>query len=417
MPRNHAPLASHALTLPRPHRRLRILAAVLVFLLGLVTCLGWFVYADVASWGKKVDLADLLGQDRVTDAKPKDSFANKDLNVLVIGSDYRRDTEYDENGNPVTGMRSDTTMMVHISANRTRVDVMSIPRDLMVRRPECTFQDGTTESASRGDVQFNSVFALMGRETDVAAAVACTIKTIEDFTNIYIDEFAVIDFDGFEEMVAALGGVNLCLDEAVSDPITALQLSAGCHLLNPREALMYARARYGLGDGSDISRIGRQQQLLGAMFKDVKKRNLFTNMPALYAFLRAGMKSVTTSPSFGAPSNLGGLALSLAGLKPKNIHFYTLPFTDYLPDPARVALADNANKMFEALREDKPVPSIFPYQDLNGNRVEATPSGSPQVSQSSTGDSARVADSASTGLEDSSSADTPSYSEPEAGQQ
>ena len=82
-----------------------------------------------------------------------------------------------------------------------------------------------------------------------------------------------------------------------------------------------------------------------------------------------------------------------------------------------MALADNANEMFEALREDKPVPSIFPYQDLNGNRVEATPSGSPQVSQSSTGDSARVADSASTGIEDSSSADTPRYSEPEAGQQ
>ncbi|MCV0022456.1 LytR family transcriptional regulator, partial [Mobiluncus curtisii] len=103
------------------------------------------------------------------------------------------------------------TMVAHISADRTRVEVMSIPRDLMVKRPACLRADGKTEPASPGYVQFNSIFALLGQEEDVAAATACTMKTVEQLTGIFLDEFVVVDFDGFENMVAALGGVPICL--------------------------------------------------------------------------------------------------------------------------------------------------------------------------------------------------------------
>lgn len=328
------------------------------------------VNADISSWTKKVNLNAFLDDNRKEKDLPNDSFANRDLNVLVIGSDHRAQKEYDETGRRITGMRSDTTMVAHISADRTRVEVMSIPRDLMVKRPACLRADGKTEPASSGYVQFNSIFALLGQDEDVAAATACTMKTVEQLTGIFLDEFVVVDFDGFENMVAALGGVPICLEEKMKDSKGTIDLPAGCQTLNPQQALGFARARYGVGDGSDISRIGRQQQLIGAMMKEAKSRNMLTDLPSLYAFLKAGMKSLTTSENFGNAKNLGGLALSLSKVKPSNIRFYTLPFGEYAPDRARVAVADNAEEMFDALRLDKRVPLYFPYQDMNGGLHE-----------------------------------------------
>ena len=370
MSSKHHPIATHAAALTRPRRGLRIFSLVFMFLAVFSLSFVGLVNADISSWTKKANVNKFLGQNRHEKKNPQDNFANRDLNVMVIGSDHRAQKDYDENGRLVTGMRSDTTMVAHISADRTRVEVMSIPRDLMVKRPACLRADGKTEPASPGYVQFNSIFALLGQEEDVAAATACTMKTVEQLTGIFLDEFVVVDFDGFENMVAALGGVPICLDEKIKDSKGAIDLPAGCHTLNPQQALGFARARYGVGDGSDISRIGRQQKLVGAMMKEAKSRNMLTDLPSLYAFLKAGMKSLTTSENFGNAKNLGGLAFSLAKVKPENIRFYTLPFGEYAPDRARVAVADNAVEMFDALRLDKPVPSIFPYQDMNGNLHE-----------------------------------------------
>lgn len=370
MSSKHHPVASHAAALTRPRRGLRIFSLVVLFLAIFSLSFAGLVNADISSWTKKANVNKFLGQNRHEKKNPQDNFANRDLNVLVIGSDYRAQKEYDEMGRRITGMRSDTTLVAHISADRTRVEVMSIPRDLMVKRPACQRADGKTEPASQGLVQFNSVFALLGQDEDVAAATACTLKTVEQLTGIFLDEFVVVNFDGFQDMVAALGGVPICLEKAMKDSKGTIDLPAGCQTLNSQQALGFARARYGVGDGSDISRIGRQQQLIGAMMKEAKSRNLLTDLPSLYAFLRAGMRSLTTSETFGNAKNLGGLAFSLAKVKPENIRFYTLPFGEYAPDRARVAVADNAVEMFDALRLDKPIPSIFPYQDMNGNLHE-----------------------------------------------
>ncbi len=370
MSSKHHPIASHAAALTRPRRGLRILSLVVVFLAIFSLSFAGLVNADISSWTKKANVNQFLGQNRHEKKNPQDNFANRDLNVLVIGSDYRAQKEYDEMGRRITGMRSDTTMVAHISADRTRVEVMSIPRDLMVKRPACLRADGKTEPASSGYVQFNSIFALLGQDEDVAAATACTMKTVEQLTGIFLDEFVVVNFDGFQDMVAALGGVPICLEEKMKDSKGTIELPAGCQTLNPQQALGFARARYGVGDGSDISRIGRQQQLIGAMMKEAKSRNMLTDLPSLYAFLKAGMKSLTTSENFGNAKNLGGLALSLSKIKPSNIRFYTLPFGEYAPDRARVAVADNAEEMFDALRLDKQVPLYFPYQDMNGGLHE-----------------------------------------------
>lgn len=390
MSAKHYPIASHAAALTRPRRGLRIFSLVILFLAVFSLSFAGLVNADISSWTKKANVNEFLGANHQEKTNPQDNFANRDLNVLVIGSDYRSQKEYDELGRRITGMRSDTTLIAHISADRTRVEVMSIPRDLMVKRPACQRADGKTEPASPGFVQFNSVFALLGQDEDVAAATACTMKTVEQLTGIFLDEFVVIDFDGFEDMVAALGGVPMCLEKAMKDSKGTIDLPAGCQTLNSQQALGFARARYGVGDGSDISRIGRQQQLIGAMIKEAKSRNLLTDLPTLYAFMKAGMKSLTTSPSFGNAQNLGGLALSLAKVKPGNIRFYTLPFGEYAPDRARVAVADNAADMFDALRLDQPVPAYFPYQDMNGGLhkpTEPAPASSHSSDSASSGNS------------------------------
>lgn len=378
---NRRPLASHAASLPRTRHVARVFGVALVFLVVFCISLASLVLADVSSWTKKIDISALLGKNHVESTAPADTFANRDLNVLVIGSDYRSKKEYDETGQLVTGMRSDTTLVAHISADRHRIEVMSIPRDLMVDRPECTRQNGDIEPASTKKVQFNSVFALLSEDKYIGPATACTLKTVENLTGVFIDEFVVVDFDGFQNMVAALGGVHMCFDEPLRDRAAGLDLPAGCQTLDPVQALAFARARKSLGDGSDISRIGRQQQLIGAMMKDAKSRNLLTDLPALYAFLRAGMQSLTTSPTFGNATSIGGLALSLAKIKPANIRFYTLPFTDYIPDRARVAVAEDAEDLFSALRLDESIPQKFSYQDLDGNKVDPSLSASPSPDQ------------------------------------
>lgn len=372
---NRHPLASHAQVLPRRSRAWRILGSIVVFMVVFGLSFTAFVMADVSSWTKKVNIDSMLGPRHKEETAPQDSFANRDLNVLVIGTDYRSKKEYDERGELVVGMRSDTTLLAHISADRQRIEVMSIPRDLMVDRPECTYQDGRVEPASRRKVQFNSVFGLLSQDKYVAPATACTVKTVEKLTGVFIDEFVVVDFDGFQNMVSALGGVPMCFEKPLKDRWAGLDVPAGCHKLDSVQALAYARARKGLGDGSDIGRMGRQQQLIGAMMREAKSRNLLTDLPSLYAFLKAGMKSLTTSEHFGSATNMGGLALSLAKIKAENIRFYTLPFGEYPLDRARVAVADNADQMFDALRLDKPIPRIFPHQDLDGNKVEPGPEG------------------------------------------
>ncbi|MCV0021885.1 LytR family transcriptional regulator, partial [Mobiluncus curtisii] len=134
MSSKHHPIATHAAALTRPRRGLRIFSLVFMFLAVFSLSFAGLVNADISSWTKKANVNKFLDQNRHEKKNPRDNFANRDLNVMVIGSDHRAQKDYDENGRLVTGMRSDTTMVAHISADRTRVEVMSIPRDLMVKR-------------------------------------------------------------------------------------------------------------------------------------------------------------------------------------------------------------------------------------------------------------------------------------------
>ena len=194
---------------------------------------------------------DLVKNRPTKHSNPDDPNAGKALNVLVMGSDSRGDGEDVDDG--VDGMRSDTTIVVHISADRSRVELVSIPRDSKVAIPACTVTGGGT-TEPRTSI-FNSAFAIgWTAGQDVASAAACTISTVESLTGVYIDHYTVVDFGGFRDMVDALGGVSMCIPNDIDAPKAGnLKLTAGYQRLDGKTALKYARARTGkgLGDGSD----------------------------------------------------------------------------------------------------------------------------------------------------------------------
>lgn len=234
-------------------------------------------------------------------------------NFLIIGSDSRAG-DMAQYGSDVAGQRSDTTMLIHLSPDRTRAIGISIPRDSWVDIPSCTGPSGKPLPEHMG--MFNSAI------TD--GGPACTIATVQKLTGIAVTHYVDVDFDGFKAMVNALGTVTVCSPEAVHDKLSGLALLKGNNQLNGDEALAYVRARETLGDGSDLGRIKRQQRFLGAVMRQALSGSLLTNPIKLTSFLEAATKAITldTSTSFG---DLQSLTSSLHGLDPANVVFYTAP--------------------------------------------------------------------------------------------
>src|SRR5690625_4077492 len=221
-----------------PSRTPRIAALVV---LALVLATGTFassVYAEFANrlGERSSDISDLLGTARPTPSgavtrDPTDSWEGQALNILVLGSDDR--SEDNAEFGSAEGMRSDTAMIVHIAADRSRVEVVSIPRDLIVEIPSCPLPGGgTSYRYPRGTnefngTRFNSAFSIGSQGHDVQHGAACAILTVENMTDIYIDDWAVVNMTGFRTMVDAIGGVEMCIEEDIDNRWAKLQLSAG----------------------------------------------------------------------------------------------------------------------------------------------------------------------------------------------
>ena len=241
-------------------------------------------------------------------------------NFLVIGSDTRAGADA-KFGN-VAGARSDTVMLVHISPDRSKATVISIPRDSWVDIPACTDANGNVV-AEHYDM-FNSAFSIGGPR--------CTIAAVQKLTGIAVTHFLEIDFSGFQSMVDAMNGVTICSPAVVNDPGSGLHLHVGNNHLGGVQALAYVRARETLGDGSDLGRIKRQQLFLGAVMRKATSGALLSNPSRLTGFLDAFTKAITVdrSTSFG---DLRTLSQSLQGLDPSRVVFYTSPIAnrDYSP--------------------------------------------------------------------------------------
>lgn len=360
----------HAATDPHPFSWARLVLGALMSVALFTGSTVWFVYQDLAHQVSKnvIDISAIETPQSEGPKAPGDSFEGRALNVLLVGVDTRQG-QGDAYGSAeeITSVRSDTTMVMHISADRSRVQVVSIPRDLIVEIPACTRTDGSVSGWTTG--MFNSAITIGANwGDDLVSGIACTKTTVEHITGLAIDAFAVVDFNGFASMVESLGGVWMDIPEAIDDPLSDLRLSQGCQRLNGHDALGYARARYSLGDGSDISRIGRQQQLVGAMMREALSKNFVTDLPALLSFVKAALGALQTSPNLGDLNTSAGLLLSLASIDRARIEFVTLPNYPNPADPNRVlALEPVTTNLWQALAQDAEIPVGIQYTNGYGD--------------------------------------------------
>jgi LCP family protein required for cell wall assembly len=359
-PHHTAPVAvnpRHASTLRR-HTVLRVIAlgvAALLLFVGTGVATAYFRFNGNL---KSADVTSLLGE-RPTQAPapPGDPSAGLPQNILLLGSDTRSGDNA-AIGGANGGMRSDTSIIMHISADRSRVELISIPRDSWVKIPSCLRSDGTKSAPAT--TKFNAAFAYGAQSGSVTDAAACTIKTVESLTHVLINDFVVVDFTGVVDMVNALGGVPMCIPNNMSSPDSGLNVKAGFQTLDGKTAIAFARARKGpgLGDGSDTGRITRQQDLLGATLRQAQSKNLLTDAGALYKFLNAATSSLTMSPGLASIPKLVGLAYSLRGLQAKDVTFVTVPWRPLPADPNNVEWLPAADTIWANLNADRPVNQV-----------------------------------------------------------
>ncbi|MBE8474459.1 LCP family protein [Streptomyces justiciae] len=299
---------------------------------------------------KSVDIDQALGDDRPAKATVTPSpsasespLPTEALNILVLGSDSRSGKENQAlGGGDSTGARSDTAMVVHLDAGRTEATVVSIPRDTLVTRPSCPLEGGGSTAVAYG-AMFNSAYSVGGP--------ACAVKTVESITNVRMDHYIEIDFSGFAKLVNALGGVTVTTDEDIDDSSSHLTLKAGTHHLNGKQALALARTRHGIGDGSDLDRIGLQQKLVKALLEQIASTNLLTSPAQLYKVADAITGSLTTDTGLDSLSELMSLGQSLKGLSADQVKTVMMPVVQAPSNHNRVVAQEpEASRLWKSLR-------------------------------------------------------------------
>ncbi|MBD0424222.1 LCP family protein [Streptomyces sp. TRM S81-3] len=292
---------------------------------------------------KSVDIDQVLGTDRPEKAD------NGSENILVLGSDTRSGGNEKLGGGTDDGTaRSDTAMIVHVHQGHKQASVVSIPRDTLIDRPECTDTDGGEHPAA-DDVMFNSAYATGG--------AACAVKTVESLSGLRMDHYLEVDFGGFQQLIDDLGGVEVTTTEDIEDPDSHLDLKAGTHRLDGEQALGLVRTRHGVGDGSDLGRIQLQQAFIKALVHQVEDVGVLTNPKRLYDLADTATKTVTTDSDLGSVNSLMSFAGGLKGIGPSNMHMVTMPVIYDPADANRVLVEETkAQQVWDALKNDREIP-------------------------------------------------------------
>ncbi len=284
-------------------------------------------------------------------------------NFLLVGSDTRSGANSTganaglaQQGAGVgdTYGNSDTTLLVHLSADRSKVTVISFPRDLLVTVP--TYRSKTGQQLGGQQEKFNYAHSADGP--------ALLVRQVEALSGLPVDHYVEIDFAGFENMVNALGGVEICLSQDAIDPgipgVTGgsgFHGTKGVHSIDGLTALAYVRQRDGLPRG-DLDRIQRQQRFLASIVRKVKSAGTLLNPFKLNSFLTAVTQAVTLDPGTGA-TDLLALAAKLRNLDPSRVSFYTVPIAgngggpnDPLGEYLNIDTA-GAHAIFQAVHDDR----------------------------------------------------------------
>ncbi|WP_329127891.1 LCP family protein [Streptomyces sp. NBC_01465] len=341
----------------------------LAFVVLLVSGVGW-VYLRL---GGNINT---FGADGISGDRPPGNASGS--NVLVIGSDSRAGGNKGLGGGEGDIGRSDTAFLLHVYGDGKHAVAVSVPRDTLVDVPPCRLPDGEwTEEAP--DTMFNSAFSV--GETEKGNP-ACTQNTVEKLTGLRVDHTVVVDFEGFARMTSAVGGVQVCLPKDIYQRDLSpnrgsrgdLLFPAGLQTVEGQKALDYVRLRHGIGDGSDIGRIKRQQAFVASLIKKVKSGGL--NPTTLLPLANAATKSMTVDPGLGSADKMISFAMSMKGIDLHNTKFVTIPWRY---EGERVAVVEpDADRLWASLKADRPLGSPSPT-------TSATASPSPSASVSGEG--------------------------------
>jgi LCP family protein required for cell wall assembly len=297
-------------------------------------------------------------------------------NILLIGSDSRSGNGNGEYGRDSGTERSDTTILLHLAADRRSATAVSLPRDLMVDVPSCRRPDGSRSKP---------VFAMFNHAFQTGGS-ACTIRTVEKLTDIRVDHHVVVDFSGFKDMVDAVDGVQVCLKGPIDDPAARLRLPAGRVKLNGEQALGYVRARKSIGDGSDTERMVRQQRFLGALVNKVRGNGVLLNPVKLYPLLDAATSSLTTDPALANLRGLYDLVRGMRDIPTERVQFLTVPRESYTNNANPDQLVEpEAEKLFARLRRDAPVEVAKEVPEDSGAKRSDEAPGSDEESRGNNG--------------------------------
>ncbi|WP_380277827.1 LCP family protein [Kitasatospora purpeofusca] len=315
---------------------------------------------------------DAIAPDRPPEPSA-DAQGHRPVNLLLIGSDSRAGRNGDLGGGDEGGARSDTTILLHVHADHRHAVGVSIPRDALVTIPRCKLPNGTWTREQPGQM-FNSAFSVGNSE---AGNPACTQNTVEKLTGIRIDHTIEVNFAGFAAMTGAVGGVDVCLPNAVHEGNInpnlgrkgKVVLAKGRQRVSGQQALDYVRLRHGIGDDSDVGRMKRQQAFLASLLARIKTKGL--NPGTLLPLADAATRSMTVDPGLDSAAKLMDFALTLKDIDLHEVKFLTTPWRY---SGARIDLVHPAvDTLWRTLQADRTIDG----QDATGRQPDATAAPSP----------------------------------------
>lgn len=320
----------------RPRRRRRrwgigrtLLVLLLLFLMFPV---GAWLYLDF-----NIDRVDALAD---YDGRPA---AGAGTNWLIVGSDSREGLDAEDQRRLRTGeaggQRTDTIMLAHLPDNGdVQPTLVSFPRDFEVEIP------------GHGVNKINAAYAFGG--------APLLVQTVEGVTDLRIDHYAEIGFGGFANVVDAIGGVEMDIETEMHDTKTGVTIPAGRQKLDGADALAFVRMRYSSATTrSDLDRVVNQRKFIGALAEQIATPGTLLNPMRLFPLLGAAPDALTIDAEDHL-HHLFGLAWAMRGIADGGMVTTTIPVTSGSAthwDEAK------AKAMFDALRNDQPVPeeSLF----------------------------------------------------------
>jgi LCP family protein required for cell wall assembly len=337
----------------------KIVAGTMAGLVFVATGIGW----GFTKWADD-NISHVRALDLDSKAIQNPEAQRGDENFLLVGSDSREGAASEDgvgSANQVPGARSDTMMIAHVPADRSRVVVVSFPRDLEINRPECERFNSKT-STYTGERVPGQKTAKMNTAYQVGGPL-CATQVVQNISGLRITRFIGIDFNGFKGMVDAVEGVNVCVEKPMYDTLLNKWIvkDAGKAVeLRGDQALDFVRARHVRGDvTSDYGRIKRQQRFLSSLLRKAMSSQVLLDPGKLTSFATSFAEA-----TFGDNIDLEallGLGQSMQGLEAGRVTFVTVPTVgDANSRGNEELLEEPKNALFRAIVNDQPLPGEKP---------------------------------------------------------